>query len=427
MAEGNKMVMSTNGLRYVMPQPLSTTLVRTHKKQYSQRQTYSPGDTIVFDLNVSGQVDPEKSYLTFEVVVEAKGAGVNQVAFDYEGGIGETLGINTHQSALALIRDWRIQSKNGVELDRIQSLNVYSHIHNTMNFDNDWMLGHKKSLGIFQNFGESDSSKLVDGKSTKTVRFTIPCQMISGFFRPHVKGQKIPNHLLSGARVELQLESSARAFCMKGATGDSTLTYTVNNPQFVFMEHTLNDNTLKVLTQESANNGLEYVYDRVFTSLETTANQQVETQIKKAVSQGTAIVTAVYPAADQNLLGASGFKTHPSTILGSYQYRIASNYFPHQQVENASEAYFVSQYTFDGMRDRKAPAFDETRFNDGNFYVGVPLKSDHSISSSGLAINNSATAAFSFRATDTGNKVYYTFLVYTALARCFLSQVSVKV
>ena len=71
-SSANSLVLATNGLRYVMPKPLSTTLVRTFKKNYAQRQTYSETDTIVFDLNVTGQVDPEVSYLTFKLSFKLK-------------------------------------------------------------------------------------------------------------------------------------------------------------------------------------------------------------------------------------------------------------------------------------------------------------------------------------------------------------------
>ena len=61
------------------------------------------------------------------------------------------------------------------------------------------------------------------------------------------------------------------------------------------------------------------------------------------------------------------------------------------------------------------------------FNVSVPLKSDHEISSSGLAINNSATLALEYESSDGSNKVFFTFLVYTALARVFLQQTTTKI
>ena len=127
------MVLATNGLRYTLPKPLSTTLVRTFKKNYSQRQSYSETDTIVFDLNVTGQVDPEVSYLTFKLSSDQ----------------GFKFGIN---GACSIIRDIRISSKNGVELDRIQSFNAWSHLYLSSMVDAAKLAKTGKTAGIASTF-----------------------------------------------------------------------------------------------------------------------------------------------------------------------------------------------------------------------------------------------------------------------------------
>jgi hypothetical protein len=266
-SSANSMVLATNGLRYVMPKPLSTTLVRTFKKNYSQRQTYSETETIVFDLNVTGQVDPEISYLYLKLASDQE--------FQF--------GIN---GVCSIIRDIRISSKNGVELDRIQSFNAWAQLYLSAMVDKSKLDKMGRLAGISEVFTAGTQHN-----------FIIPLTWLSGLFRPHVKGQKVPSHMLSGARVEIQLESVGRAL---HRTGTSPTAYQVDKATLVMMEHTLNDSTLKVLTEESANNGLEYVYDRVFTSPETSANAVFNNQIKKAVSQATAVITTVHNPVQQN-------------------------------------------------------------------------------------------------------------------------------
>ncbi len=396
-SNANAMVLQQNGLRYIMPKPLSTSLVRTFKKQYAQRQTYGPSETIVFDLNISGQVDPVVSYLTFKLSSDQN--------FSLNKG-----------SAGNIIREIRIQSKNGVELDRIQNFNAWNYIRiNTMEDGDE--LGFRKDI-----YGHAVAVPIAAGGQ----QFVIPCSHLSGLFRPHVRGQKIPSHMLSGARIEITLENVGRA--LTGANGNTT--YTVEKPTFNLMEHTLNDNTLKVLTEESANNGLEYVYDRVFCSIETTNNNTLHTQIKKAVSQATSVITSVHTAANQSDLTADSFACiNPGAgVFQKYQYRVASNYFPQIAVDNVEEAFMVSQSTFNQARVKGLNSNNGyVNYIADQFNVSVPLKSDHEISSSGLAINNSATLALEYESSDGANKIYYTFLVYTALARCFLQQVTVKV
>ena len=395
-SSANSMVLASNGLRYTLPKPLSTTLVRTFKKNYSQRQSYSETDTIVFDLNVTGQVDPEVSYLTFKLSSDQ----------------GFKFGIN---GACSIIRDIRISSKNGVELDRIQSFNAWSHLYLSSMVDAAKLAKTGKTAGIASTFALVTQHNIV-----------IPLTWLSGLFRPHVKGQKVPSHMLSGARIEIQLESVGRA--LERSTGTSPTAYQVDKATLCMMEHTLNDNTLKVLTEESANNGLEYVYDRVFTSPETSANAVFNNQIKKAVSQATAVITTVHLPANQNNIAANSFESlDPSGVFSKFQYRLGSNYFPHQVCDTLEEAYQITESTYDSTREKAVvSATSFTEYESKFFAVGVPLKSEHSISSSGLAVNNSATIALEFEG-DASNKIYYTFLIYTALARCFLNQTTVKI
>jgi hypothetical protein len=394
----NSMVLATNGLRYVLPKPLSTTLVRTFKKQYSQRQSYSATDTIVFDLNITGQVDPEVSYLMLKLSSDA----------DFEF---------AQNGVCSIIRDIRISSKNGVELDRIQSFNAWTHLYLSHMVDADKINKDGRLAGVNTGF---------TGATVNT--FVIPLTWLSGLFRPHVKGQKVPSHMLSGARIEIQLETVGRA--LRSTDNPAPTLYTVETPTLVLMEHTLNDNTLKVLTEESANNGLEYVYDRVFTSIETSANAIVNIQVKKAVSQATAVITTVHDPAKQNAVAQFSFNSldvSSGSVFLKYQYRLGSNYFPHQSVDSEEDAYRVTESTYDSTREKAVVSANSfIDYIQKYFAVGVPLKSEHSISSSGLAVNNSATIALEFEGNAT-NKIYYTFLVYTALARTFLNQTSCKI
>jgi hypothetical protein len=400
-SNANAAVLAVNGMRYSMPKPLSTTLIRTSKRQYSQRQEYEANDTIVFDLNISGQVDPELSYLTFKLAP-----------------LTSSCQLPSH-GACSVIRDVRVQSKNGVELDRIQSYNAWSNVYVSNYID---VQEFATNSGIL-----AGALQVVPTAGRQIV---IPMSWISGLFRPHVKGQKIPSHLLSGARIELALESFTRALKKDGVNPDPT-GYKIERPTIVFMEHTLNDNTLKVLTEESANNGLEYVYDRVFTSIETTNATVLHTQIKKAVSQACSIITSIHDPADQNDVTKDSFiSITPAGKFNKFQYRLASNYFPFQPVDDLTEAFKISKGTFPklvgGTAANSYGNYVIPQAGTSTFIVAVPLQTDHSISSSGLAVNNSATVALEYEG-DNSNKIYYTFLVYTALARTFLNQVSVKI
>ena len=95
----NLAVLQVNGLRYTMPQNLSTTLVRTHKICYADRGIYLPGETVSFTFNVSGFIDPDKSYLRFDVSTRSQAGN-------------HTSGFGTFGSGMNFFRDMRLQSKN---------------------------------------------------------------------------------------------------------------------------------------------------------------------------------------------------------------------------------------------------------------------------------------------------------------------------
>lgn len=399
-SNANSSVLALNGLRYKAPQPLSTSILRTAKKQYAQRQQYEAGDNIIFHINSTGFVDPEQSFLKFGIQVTGLAAGF--------GSFG---------SAMNVIRNVRISSKNGTELDRIQSANEYSVYRTNYSIDKDELEANTPLTG----FGLGTTGVFTGSVQT----FCIPLSWVSGLFRPHVKGQMMPPHLISGARIELELETFSRALYSVGATTG----YTITNPQIVFMESTLNDNSLKVLTEESAQNGLEYTYDRVFTIIEANTTGAVSQQINKAVSQATSVFTSVHPTANQNLVTQDSFLSSSSTTtLSSYLYRLGSNYFPHQAVNENKEAYVLSR---SAIKNDLSGAVSTVSYDNwaiqGLFQVGTSLKTHHDISSSGLAVNNSAAVEVQFDSPTAAARTFYIFMTYTALARAFLQQVAVKI
>jgi hypothetical protein len=396
----NSAVLALNGLRFKSPQPLSTTILRTSKKQYSQRQSYDPGDTIVFHINSTGFIDPEQSFL--KLTIQA---------------IGANAGFGAVGSAMNLIRNVRISSKNGTELDRIQSANEYSVYRTNYSIDKEEL----KANSLLTGYQTGNTGVL----AASTTTFCIPMSWVSGLFRPHVKGQMIPPHLISGARFELELETFGRALFSAGATTG----YVITNPQIVFMESTLNDNSLKVLTEESAQNGLEYTYDRVFSIIEANTTGSVSQQINKAVSQATSVFVSVHATAGQNAVATDSFlSVAQATNFGSYLFRLGSNYFPHQVVNETKEAYLLSRAAFKNDLTGSVSTVSYADWSTGGLIqVGTSLKTHSDISSSGLAVNNSAAVEVQYEAGTAAGRTFYIFMTYTALARAFLQQVSCKI
>lgn len=394
-------LMAVNELFYKMPAPLSVTVVTTNKKQYSTRNEYLPGQTVVFDLNCNSAVDAEKSFIKFTIQCTA---GTPDINF---GG----------STALNVIREVRIMSKNGAELDRISNFNhwVRHYIRNCVPEDDF------RTYSELWGFNLTTPNIAVNASQT----FVFPLAFLSGIFRPHGK-VKLPPQLLSGARMELVLEDTSTAVITPlGASG-----YKMLNPEISLSEHSLGDNALKVLAEESANNGLEITYDRVFVASESNGTvSQFNTQIKKAVSQCTSIIAEPKNTTLLNAPNFDSFLSVPgSTEFSKYQFRLASSYFPNQEVDDIREAWYYASKICDRHKMASFATY-ATYTGLGDFHVATQIKSDDEITSSGLPINNSASLAVNIETNvaSTTPKTYFLYMTYTALARCFISQVSVKI
>lgn len=390
----NSRLLAVNSMFYRMPKPLSVSVVTTQKKQYSSRNEYLPKQTIIFDLNCNSAVNCDKSYM--KITVQA----LNQ-ALSFESG-----------SVMNLFSEIRILSKNGAELDRISNANHWYryYIRNCIPQD---------KLDEYGFWWGSDGTALT---TNSTRDYIIPLSFISGLFRPH-GGVKLPPQLLSGARIEIELEEAAQA--VFGVVG---VNYVVYNPEIQLDESTVNDNILKILSEESANNGLEITYDRVFSQKESIGTQTTfNTQIKKAVSQCTKVVVVPINSAEQNQSIYDSFKSlNGSAEFKKYQFRLASNYFPNQEVNSIAEAHILSSQVCEQKAIR--PYNIPSTYVADHYYLASQIKTDEDISSSGIAINNSSSLAVNIESQLTANeKTYNVFMVYTALARAFLSQVSVKI
>jgi hypothetical protein len=391
-------ILKMNGLKYSMPQSLSTTVNKTFIRQYAQRQSYAAGETIIFDINTGSRyVDPTNSALLFDVSTTGSNA-----PFSSDAG------------AIALINEIRIFAKNGVELDRIQEVNQY--VHTTSHY--------------------KDSSDAIDRYATlygrgETVQtgagliVMIPMSMLSGLFNPIVKGMKLPGALISGARIELVLEKAERAFNAAGITG-----YTITNPKILMMGSELNDNTQRVLNSESAQNGLEYTYPRVFTTTETSAQTTVNIQVKKAVSQGLrAICVPVDSAVVESKNDDSFSSVAGGVVFTDYQYRIGSNFYPQQKIDSLVESYYVTQNSFNKNTDRSwyAGSLSINEYATSKYGVGAGFETDSRLNLSGVPINNSATLELQGSVDlNVAAVKYYVFMEYVAVSRSFLTNTTLK-
>jgi len=428
----NPEIQSKNGLLYVMPQSLSSSTNKTFIRQQSQRQSYNQGDTMVFDMNTGDRyIDPENCMLMFDVRLDGD-VQTNTKYTPFKSDVG----------ALALMEEIHIHAKSGVELDRIDQVNQYAYTRAKLRENGDYWDKWATIWG--GGFGPDGIVKKHGRCGLNKQRIVIPMKILSGLFDPTVKGMKMPPGLLSGARIEITLEGNfGRCFGAAVDTQGGTR-YFIDNPVIVCMAHELSDNSQRVLNEESVENGLEYTYTRVFTTVEPTTQSAINIQIKKAVSRGIrafAVPVATAKVNDQ----VERFSFNGLAPYSKYQWRVGSQFYPQQKIDTISEGYWTtlnaynksplsSWFSSSMSFDEYSTAVDTANgnLNGPNYIMGAGFETDSRLNLTGVPINNSATLTLEATmvtglGADSLNINWYVFLEYSAVARSFLTNVEVKI
>jgi hypothetical protein len=267
--------------------------------------------------------------------------------------------------------------------------------------------------------------------------FAIPLSLISGFFRPTVKGMKIPAGLMSGMRIEFILNRNPqRALRYTGGAGRG-LTYTINTPELLFSCMDLNDPTQAVLMRNSAETGLEYTFPSYFSHPFTGSHIQINEQVKKSVSQCTKVFCAVYDVSGVNNVmdeSKDGYLSTSALALGNYQYRVGANYYPTKAVDSIAEALYIAHSTFDKCRDLMTNpckiGLPEYR-NYGAFILGHPLETDDRLNLSGIPLNNSSVLEFRAEIKNHPTvpvvRSYELIIEFISVTRTFVNKTTLKI
>ena len=429
--EENDMDLTINNLIYSMPRSLSLATGRTFVNQFPQRQAYdlNRNSTVIFDLNTGNSfIDSSNSYLRFKL----KAYNVKAAVLDVNC---PTFGVG---SALNLIHEYRIRSRSGVELDRVENCNLYNSSRIAYTKTTNWTQTIGSSF-----FSNSSSNIVFNGANTYTPEICIPLKELASFFCP-LKGQLLPPQIASGLRIELSLESVAKSFFdPSGYLQEATSRVELYDIALVLDTVNLSDETSKLLNLESSQSGLEFTYPRVynysstFPSGSTTAN----IQCSKAVSQATqAFVISQGSTNVQNFQVDSFLSEQFATK--TFQMRLGSQYYPNQAVINQTattsgsirgmEAYLMTMSAFDKM---KMP-FQETSitplaYSVNRSVLAVSFERNSSLAISGCPINNSRSLEILLErdpAFDAGqSRDINVFLTYVSVAKAYVDNLSVSI
>jgi hypothetical protein len=405
-----------NNLVYSQPAALSLAVDRSLKRQFFQRSTYegSRSTTMICDWNTgTSYVNMSNSYLSIKV----KLTGGATSAANFGSG-----------SAMNFLNEVRIQSRSGTELDRLQNANLWSKFDSLYQMPAEWL----NTVGSVQGFGPTrlGSTDSANTNTVTAVRFNIPLAQISTFFRPLKAGQLLPPQLASGLHFEITLEDFRTALFQKvaGITG-----YNLESLYFQLDTVQMTDDCQRTINDISANTGLEYTYNRIYTSQTQlpTSQLSLSQQIRKAVSQACYVNSITLSQADKVDITKDSLNAVPFNY-DSFQYRLGSLYFPNQSITDAAdgvEAYTIAQSTYDKMKHAyNAGSITLASFVARHGVLSGSFEKDTSLDISGLPINNSRVLELNAQYVAVAEALeVYSFLQYTSVARTFLDNTAVAI
>ena len=409
-----------NNLVYQQPSALSLATARSYTRHYPQVQTYSSGQTVVMDLT-SGAffVDPETSYLTFDLILKTSG-----------GAITANFGSG---SAMNIIRQTTIRSRSGTELSRTELCNHWSRFNSLNQYSNEYLSRQGRMEGFGDTrIGGTDAAAV---NSTTPSRFCIPLPRVDPFFAPMVKGQKMPPQLMSGLHIEIILEDVRTAVYLKTGLAADFAGYEISNIALVSDSITMTDDVQRTLNEESAMSGLEIGYDRIFTAQTSLAlgSTSANIQIRKAVSQCKYAYTICLDKTKLLDVTADSF----ASVLfdaKNWQYRLGSLYFPKQAIQTRGlndpvESYLQQIAMFDKLRTEKSTAVSLTNFAfQGSGALTASFERDQALQLSALPCNNSRVAELDVEfdpvSSATLTRQLLSFLCYASISRSFIENCS---
>ena len=420
----NFSMLQDNGILYRAPSQLSTTVARTYKIEYAQRQSYKGfGSPIIFDWNTgTAYVDPASAILSFKIKI-INSDPTNDCILTWGGGLG----------ACNLISEIRIISKNGVELDRTSEAGQLAKILSDYTLSNAGRYNAQMCDGEF-----AIDAVTVENSDEKEIEVSIPLRLLSGFFRPTVQDMLIPAGLASGLRFEFTLQNPNRAFYTSSVDIDnSSITYEIDSPEMLLQLSDMNDPVQSALFNQSAKTGLEYNFPSFFSSKVSNAGQtRINEQLKKAVSQANKCFAVVLPKVvadpekDYENIHTSGFNSTDANTIASFNWRLGSQYYPLQALTKPSTYWAVANACFNRLRSMEwAPnQVDYQDFNiGGKCILSTTLDMSDRINLSGSKINNSSVLELRMELKTDGPVDIILFLQFTAEVRTSGSRSVLKI
>ena len=378
----------SNKLNYTSPPLVNLFNSRQYVKYPAQSQSYTANSTVIVNLSNSEVfVNAKNSYLKFKLAV----AGANAVA-------------ETWSSVAGIINRTRYIHASGVELCHHRNCNGYASVHNKIHQSAEWQNCQGKLQGY--------QTLYADGAAATEI--AIPLEQICSVFRP-MDDTLLPPFLLSGSRIEINLEAAAKAFLWSAAGGS----YTITDVEVVLDSYVLSDAAFSMLESMSKAGKVEYsVMDYEVIEGSTGGTNKLNIQLNKSIGRAFETVTVVQKTVTAlangavNLDDATQNYFKPATFdkIQSYQHRLNSLYMPALPAEGVEKylnmlqlhhgkdtTHYTNFYTYADFTGAEivnvpgnppVPTFFQ---NHGELIVQSLMRNDFVGVTSGLPINSSSS------------------------------------
>jgi len=407
-----------NNLVYKQPTALSLATTRTLCRQFFQRSNYKANETAICEWNTgSAYVNTHNSYLTFNAKVTG-----------YALADGITLGSG---SGLNFIRALTLRTRTGVEVARLEQLNLYQKFNVQYTLPEDYIEHQGGIIG----FSQSGTPETFDTTTLDSAvrKFCIPLNHLCGFF---AQDQLLPATVASGLRLTIEWEDHRGALFLplpaEATQFDGDGGYEISDISVMTDCVHLSDSTQRTLNMEAANSGLESTFKRVFTTQQSAPATDNNVQVRKAVSQASRVFAMVRDPAHKLTTEFDSFASVPWDVT-AWQYRLGSIYMPNQEIRDpqAVESFLIANQAFDKCNGTTKMycdnAVDLSEFKAGYGVMAQSLERDQDLNLSGLPINNSRVLELNFSTATAAEREVIVFLEYDAVLRSFIDNVSLSI
>jgi len=390
-----KSLMRYNDLVYEEMANASLISQRHFERFNSQSLNYSSESSSVDFIFQTGDqlLDPENSCIQFDLKITTT---ANTGTFDFGSG-----------SVLNIFRDAIFHSRQGDEVARIDSVNVYR-ANADLHEEKDWF----ETVGSLMGYNADTLATPLAVNFSHF--FQIPLNKILNMFGT---GRLLPSQLISGGRLQLNIEKDGkRLFQFSAAQAD--VAFTISNCRLVCCLSRPTDATSRELEKQAASNALEVTWPAVYTQ-----KRQVTTEVNEQISKSVAraLTLRVVPLSDPDD-NSDLIMTPEAVEYTQAQVRAGSVYYPQYRLED-DEIYHATLSALGklGTSVRFSKQDSEAK---GDIWA-TSLETHGLIHYSGTSLNNSRVLYVETQFSSSVDGENFLFLDYMRSARVYLNSVAI--